>query len=78
MAEETVLVSSQPDALMTNDTTSVNVISLITTNNNTDMVNANCTKAGAAPRKKEDEQITSAVMKVLQGYQWSLVQAPTK
>lgn len=28
--------------------------------------------------KKEDEKITSAVMKVLQGYQWSLVPAATK
>lgn len=28
--------------------------------------------------KKEDEKITTAVMKVLQGYQWSLVPAQTK
>lgn len=33
--------------------------------------------APAIPRK-EDEQITSAVMKVLQGYQWSLVPTTTK
>lgn len=43
-----------------------NVITLIT-NNNTLTLNKN------APRKKEDEQITSAVMKVLQGYEWNLV-----
>lgn len=34
-------------------------------------------QAAAVPRK-EDEQITSAVMKVLQGYQWSLVPTTTK
>lgn len=28
--------------------------------------------------RKEDEKITSAVMKVLQGYQWSLVPTTTK
>lgn len=77
MADEAITVKSQADEMMTNDT-STNVISLITTNNNSDMVNANCTKGNAAPRKKEDEQITSAVMKVLQGYQWSLVPATTK
>lgn len=50
-----------------------NVITLIT-NNNT--LNADCNKN--VPRKKEDEQITTAVMKVLQGYQWSLVPNTTK
>lgn len=33
---------------------------------------------GPTPPRKEDEQITSAVMKVLQGYQWSLVPTTTK
>lgn len=32
----------------------------------------------AATPRKEDEQITSAVMKVLQGYQWSLIPTTTK
>lgn len=43
-----------------------NVITLIT-NNNTSTYNKNI------PPKKQDEQITSAVMKVLKGYQWNLV-----
>lgn len=43
-----------------------NVITLIT-NNNTSTYNKNM------PPKKQDEQITSAVMKVLKGYQWNLV-----
>lgn len=38
---------------------------------------ANSNAVPPVPRK-EDEQITSAVMKVLQGYQWSLVPTPTK
>lgn len=44
------------------------------------LVVAASSAANAAPPvpRKEDEQITSAVMKVLQGYQWSLVPTPTK
>lgn len=44
------------------------------------LVVASSASSHAAPPvpRKEDEQITSAVMKVLQGYQWSLVPTPTK
>lgn len=44
------------------------------------LVVAASSAANATPPvpRKEDEQITSAVMKVLQGYQWSLVPTPTK
>lgn len=39
---------------------------------------SSATNAVPAVPRKEDEQITSAVMKVLQGYQWSLVPTPAK
>lgn len=41
------------------------------------MGNMASNQASTKPRK-EDEHITSAVMKVLQGYQWSLVPTTTK
>lgn len=47
----------------------------------TSLINNNNTTGGNGSGggvKKEDEKITSAVMKVLQGYQWSLVPAQTK
>lgn len=43
-------------------------------NNNNIKLNGNVIGTG----KKEDEKITTAVMKVLQGYQWSLVPTTTK
>lgn len=44
----------------------------------TSLINNNNTTSASGGGKKEDEKITSAVMKVLQGYQWSLVPAQTK
>lgn len=34
--------------------------------------------SGECAGRKEDERITSAVMKVLEGYDWNLVQASAK
>lgn len=48
-----------------------NVITLITNNNS-----LTCNKN--VPRKKEDEHITTAVMKVLEGYEWNLVASTVK
>lgn len=60
------------------DETNGNVISLIGSNNNNNTLNVNGNKNSAGTGKKEDEKITTAVMKVLQGYQWSLVPTTTK
>lgn len=45
--------------------------------NNKNIILSQASGVGSVVRK-EDEQITTAVMKVLQGYQWSLVPTTTK
>jgi Sox developmental protein N terminal len=45
-------------------------------NNNNNNSNLNKNKPNGA--RKEDEKITTAVMKVLEGYDWTLVPATTK
>lgn len=45
--------------------------------NNKNIVLSQASGVGGVVRK-EDEKITTAVMKVLQGYQWSLVPTTTK
>lgn len=47
-------------------------------NNNVNLKNNNKTGKVNHPVRKEDEKITSAVMKVLEGYDWTLVPAATK
>lgn len=51
-------------------------VETLVVNNNISMKNNN--KGGKSTSKKEDETITSAVQKVLEGYDWNLVPATTK
>lgn len=51
-------------------------VETLVVNNNISVKNNN--KGGKNTPRKEDETITSAVQKVLEGYDWNLVPATTK
>lgn len=57
-------------------TSSEKPVETLVVNNNISMKNNN--KASKSLPRKEDETITSAVQKVLAGYDWTLVPATTK
>lgn len=52
-------------------------VETLVVNNNISMRNNNKSSI-KNPLRKEDEKITTAVMKVLEGYDWTLVPATTK